>query len=393
MEYRFADCVLDTGRLTLLRGGKVQAVEPQVFDLLRLLAENAGRVVTRDEIVETVWQGRIVSESAISARIAAARKAVGDDGKRQAVIRTVSRRGLMFVAEVAGSPPAPAASGSGKPPVQRIRFARNADGHKLAYAVSGDGTPLLRFPPPLTIDLEIEWNNPVEHEYIGRLADHFSYLRFDHLGSGQSERVEPNYDFAKQADDAAAVADAAGFDRFAAWSMSGGVLTAINFAARYPDRLTRLAIVGGYVDGRSRRGARDAPDSLKTMIAEGWGKTDNAFATAFMTSYFPDGPLEDVRSLVSHMQAACPPDIMLKDRDAINNASIAELLPEVRCPVMILHARDGAVHPLSEARKLAAGIPDAELVILETANHVPYPGNPVWETYMETLLGFLSENP
>ena len=100
MIYRFTDCELDTASQRLRRGGSEIAIEPQVFDLLRLLVENPLRLVTRDEIVDVVWDGRIVSESAISARIAAARKAVGDDGKRQEVIRTHHRRGLEFVALV-----------------------------------------------------------------------------------------------------------------------------------------------------------------------------------------------------------------------------------------------------------------------------------------------------
>ena len=100
MRYVFRDCVLDTGRHVLMRGDAPVAVEPQVFDLLHLLARNAGQLVTRDEILAEVWNGRIVSESAISARIAAARKAVGDDGKAQRVIRTIARRGLQMVTEV-----------------------------------------------------------------------------------------------------------------------------------------------------------------------------------------------------------------------------------------------------------------------------------------------------
>ena len=86
-------------------------------------------------------------------------------------------------------------------------------------------------PPPLTHDLEFEWNNSPERELVDRLSERFRFLRFDSLGSGQSERGAPNYKFDAQADDAAFVADAAEFDRFAAFSMSGGVLTAVNFAA------------------------------------------------------------------------------------------------------------------------------------------------------------------
>jgi len=390
MKYHFADCLLDTDRHLLERGGVAQQIEPQVFDLLLLLLENHGRLVTRDEIVNSVWQGRIVSESAISARIAAARKAVGDNGKAQAVIRTVARRGLMLVAEVKDNGVEPVQSASVFPStVQRIRYTRNTNGNLIAYVVTGEGPEVLRFPPPLTMDLEYEWRIPSERKFIDCLSDQFRFVRFDHVGSGQSERVDPNFDFAAQADDACAVVDAAEVTKFAGFSMSGGVLAAINFATRFPERLSRLVIIGGYADGRLKRRGSEPNDSLKTMIAEGWGKPDSTFATAFLTSYFPEGPLEDVRELVQMMQAACTPETMLRDRDAINNASVAHLLKDVQCPTLIVHGRHNAVHPLSEAQKLAAGIPNSELVILETANHIPLPGNAVWEEFMDTLVEFL----
>lgn len=390
MKYQFADCLLDTDRHMLERGGVELQTEPQVFDLLLLLLENSGRLVTRDEIVSSVWQGRIVSESAISARISAARKAVGDDGKAQAVIRTVARRGLMLVAEVTDSDVEPVRSAPvARATVQRIRYARNTDGHQLAYAITGEGPDVLRFPPPHTMDLEYEWRIPSERRFIDCLSDQFRYVRFDHVGSGQSERVDPKFDFAAQAEDACAVADAAGVEKFAGFSLSGGVLAAIHFATRFPERLSRLVIIGGYADGRLKRGQSNPSDALKTMIAEGWGKPGSAFATGFLTSYFPEGPLEDVHEIVKMMQAASTPETMLHDRDAINSASVAHLLKHVQCPTLILHSRHDAVHPLSEAQKLAAGIPNAELVILETANHVPLPGNAAWEQFMDTLVDFL----
>ena len=392
MEHHFAGCTLDDARLTLTRGGSAVPVEPKVFDLIHLLVRNAGDLVTRDRMVEEVWGGRIVSESAISACIASARKAVGDNGKAQAVIRTVARRGLMLVAEVSGgavarpSVSAPASTEA----AQRIRYCRSEDGHAIAYAVCGEGPPVLRFGPPHNTDLELEWAHGLRRSCISSMALHTRYLRFDHVGSGQSERVLRDYDFQIEARDAAAVADAAGFDRFAAVSYSGGCITALTFAALYPERLTRLAIVGGYVEGRSRRSADAAPDALRSIIAEGWARPESAFASAFATAYFPEGPAEETREVLRMMQAACPPEIMLRNRDAINDATVAHLLGQVRCPVLILHARDDAVHPLSQEQKLAAGIQGAELVVLETANHVPLHGSPCWESYNRTLAEFLT---
>ncbi|MGE0697941.1 MAG: winged helix-turn-helix domain-containing tetratricopeptide repeat protein [Hyphomicrobiaceae bacterium] len=100
MRYRFADCELDTDRHELWSAGEPVRIEPQVFDLLALLVQHPGRLVSRDELIARVWGGRIVSESTISARINAARKAVGDDGERQGVIATVPRRGIKLVAAV-----------------------------------------------------------------------------------------------------------------------------------------------------------------------------------------------------------------------------------------------------------------------------------------------------
>ncbi|WP_270936769.1 winged helix-turn-helix domain-containing tetratricopeptide repeat protein [Falsiroseomonas oryzae] len=100
MKLGFGACQVDLQRQELRRGDEVVHVEPQVFDLLVHLLRNRDRVVSKDELFDTIWQGRIVSEAALSSRINAARKAVGDDGDRQEVIRTVHKRGFRFVAEV-----------------------------------------------------------------------------------------------------------------------------------------------------------------------------------------------------------------------------------------------------------------------------------------------------
>ena len=100
MTYLFEDYSLDTERRELRRGTDLIGVEPQVFDLLLLLIRNRTRVVSRDDLIAEVWNGRIVSESALYSRITAARQAIGDSGEAQRLIRTVARKGLRFVADV-----------------------------------------------------------------------------------------------------------------------------------------------------------------------------------------------------------------------------------------------------------------------------------------------------
>src|SRR4051812_4641817 len=104
VQFVFADHILDTDRRELSRGATPIAVEPQVFDLLTYLVQQRERVVSRDDLIATVWRGRIVSDSTIASRINAARKALGDSGTEQRLIRTISRKGVRFVGWVEARP-------------------------------------------------------------------------------------------------------------------------------------------------------------------------------------------------------------------------------------------------------------------------------------------------
>ena len=107
--YRFAGFELDLARVELRAEGRVRPLEPQVFALLALLVESRDRLVSRDEIIEKVWDGRVVTDAAVASRIKSLRQAIGDDGKRQDVIRTLHGQGFRFVAPVrAVQDPAPA---------------------------------------------------------------------------------------------------------------------------------------------------------------------------------------------------------------------------------------------------------------------------------------------
>ena len=384
MTYEFADCALDIDRRELMRNGVLVPLEPQVFDLLQMLVENPGRVVTRDEIVDGVWGGRIVSESAMSARISAARKAVGDDGKSQAVIRTVQRKGLQFVARlaVAGVVRAPTTA------TQRVKYTANDQGQSLAYTVTGSGPRLMRV-PATPEDIGLEWEHSVYRQMIEEISNEFEYLRYDGLGFGLSDHDIDDKSFERDANDCRAVADAESWDRFAVMSESGACFEALHLGVMYPERISRLVIVGGYSEGRSLRGEPDAPDMLRAMIRESWESEEEYLARAFVTAYMPEGPMDAVNQLAQRMRAGASTEEMTRLRDAINAYSVLPLLPKVQCPTLIVHGRKDAVHPLSEAKKLAAGIPNSELLILETANHIPVHGHATWNVYLEALCRFL----
>ena len=124
--YHFDQFTLDTERLHLLRGGEPVSLEPQVFSLLVFLIENRERVVSKDDLIDAVWQGRIVSDATISSRINLARRAVGDGGKTQVIIRTFPRRGFRFIAEVEETEPTYLTAGPA-PPDDEVRLAAPAE--------------------------------------------------------------------------------------------------------------------------------------------------------------------------------------------------------------------------------------------------------------------------
>jgi TolB-like protein len=150
MIYRFGPFELDTAKVELRSDGKVRAIEPQVFALLVLLVDNRERLVSKEEIVEKIWDGRVVSEAAVASRIKSARKVLGDDGKTQHYIKTLHRQGFRFVAdakiartyvagEVDGKPPARLVEQTSRPSIAVLPF--RSLGDAVSSAALADALP------------------------------------------------------------------------------------------------------------------------------------------------------------------------------------------------------------------------------------------------------------
>ncbi len=401
MKYRFGNCEIDVARHHLLVGKAPISIEPQVFDLLRHLAENAGRLVTHDELIDVIWQGRIVSDSAISARISAARAAIGDNGKEQACIQTVPRRGFRFVAEVRREPDENVTSGLSEPSKtldtpsasqQRIRFCESRDGTRIAFATTGEGYPLVRAGHWLT-HLQHDWNSLVARPFLDRLGTNFAVTRYDQRGNGLSDWDVNDFSLDSFVDDLAAVVDAAGIERFALYGTSQGAPISIAYAVRHPERVSHLILHGGYARGRLVRGSeeeREQGEALLTLIRHGWGKPGSAFLTAFSSLYIPGGTKEQIESLVDLQRQTTTAENAANLRAAVDRFDVSDLLAEVEVPTLVIHARDEGVQPLDQGRKLAAGITDAEFVMLDSINHVILEQEPALEILYGEIRSFVA---
>lgn len=394
MRKRFGDILLDPERHLLERGGTPVHVEPQVFDLILLLASAAPELVPYDRLIEEVWGGRIVSDATLAARISAARAAVGDDGKRQVVIRTVPRRGVQMVVPVTteaddapNAPPALApVSDTAR---QTIRYTTSRDGTGIAWAETGEGPPLLRGGHWLG-HLEHDWTSPVWRPLLDRLARGRRLVRYDPRGTGLSDRsFGDGVTVETLADDLEAVADAAGLERFPIYAISQSVPVALTFAARRPERVSRLILLNGSIQGSTARGDAAATDTMVAMIRSGWGVPGSAFMKAVATLFMPRATPEEVESIVEMQALSASAEVAARIRRVIGEIDVTEVLPRITAPALIMHCSGDVIQSPDQSKLLARSLANAEFHLCDSPNHIVAPSDPIWSGCLDEFDRFL----
>lgn len=393
---RFEDCELDAGRYELRRAGQAVHVEPQVFDVLAYLIAHRDRVVTKIELLESVWGDRFVSESALTSRIKAARRAVGDDGTAQRAIRTVHGRGYQFVAAVEVLAAVPAAPPTARPAdrlEQEIRFCVSDDGVRIAYASMGRGPPLVKAANWMThLDHDVE--SPVWRHWLAGLSRAHRLVRYDERGCGLSDWEVGRFDFDAWVDDLEVVVDAAGLDSFALLGLSQGGAVAIAYAERHPERVTKLVLWGAYPTGRLVRATTEAQQREAALDVElarvGWGRDDATFRQVFTAQFLPDATPQQWEEFDRLQRRTTSPDNAVRFLETFARIDVTASAPHVLCPTLILHARDDLRVPLASAREVAALIPDSRLVPVASGNHILTQDEPAWPAALAEMSRFLS---
>jgi DNA-binding winged helix-turn-helix (wHTH) protein/pimeloyl-ACP methyl ester carboxylesterase len=390
MRYRFEDCTLDTERFELRRDGTAVHVEPQVFDVLAYLVAHRDRVVTKAELLDAVWGDRFVSESALSSRLKSARRAVGDDGSSQRVIRTAFGRGYQFVADVVEVAAAPMTIP--EPLAQTIRSCRAADGTRLAYATIGSGPSLVKAANWMT-HLDHDAHSIVWRHWLDGLAAGRTLVRYDERGCGMSDHDVELFAFDDWVDDLRAVVDAVDLDCFPLLGISQGAAVAVAFASRFPERVSRLVLVSGYARGRLARATSDAERELAAVDLElarvGWGRDDPSFRNVFTAQFLPDGNRAEWDAFDELQRRTVSADNAARFIETFARIDITGAAPQVRCPTLVVHARNDLRQPIANGRELAALIPDSRLVVLPSRNHLLTSHEPAWPMFLAELTAFL----
>jgi pimeloyl-ACP methyl ester carboxylesterase/DNA-binding winged helix-turn-helix (wHTH) protein len=397
VQFLFENHALDVERRELRRAGDLISLEPQVFDLLVYLLRHRDRVVSKEDILAAVWDGRIVSESTLTSRINAARRAIGDSGGEQKLIRTVARKGIRFVGAVHEGKAS--SDGDVKTPTsarsaglrQEIHFCTASDGVRIAYADVGNGPPLVKTANWLN-HLEYDWQSPVWSHLLHALAAEHRLVRYDARGNGLSDWDVDDISFEAFARDLASVVEATRLERFALLGISQGCAVSVAYAVRHPERVSHLILYGGYARGRRRRSAQETEqsDALMTLIRQGWGKENPAFRQVFTSLFIPGATHEQMTWFNDLQRVTTSPENAVRLRQATGDIDVTDLLPQVRVPTLVIHCRDDAAQPFEEGRRLAAGIPGARFVALEGRNHLILESDPAWSRFLEEIGDFLS---
>jgi pimeloyl-ACP methyl ester carboxylesterase/DNA-binding winged helix-turn-helix (wHTH) protein len=407
MVYEFGEFALDTKRHELRRGGEPRHLEPQVFAVLCHLLENRDRLVTSKELIDEVWGRRFVTPGTLNSRIKALRQALGDDGASQRVIQTVRGRGFRIVVDVRAvgdadgmssvTLPSNGAAATVPGAKQQIMFCRSHDGVRIAYAKSGDvgSPPLVKLANWLT-HLEYDWNSPVWRHWLAEMGRGHTLIRYDARGCGLSDHDAPDISLESWVRDLEAVVDAERVERFSLLGISQGCAVAIAYTVRHPERVDKLVLYGGYAVGRGLRKMTAQEEMerslLQNLIRVGWGRDNPAFRQVFGTLFLPEGTPEQ-QQWFNDLAKTMPMENALRIRQMTDGIDVRREAAEVQSPALVVHARGDGMIPFEIGRQLAALIPGARFVPLESRNHVLLESEPAWSRFVDEVRAFLGSPP
>ena len=270
---------------------------------------------------------------------------------------------------------------------QRIRYLRTQDGVQLAWAEAGAGPALVKAANWLT-HLDYDWDSPVWRHWMQFFSERFRFIRYDERGCGMTDWRVGDLSFDRWVEDLEAVVDRAAPSKFVLLGISQGAATCIAYAAKHPERISHLVLYGGYVRGAAVRGTsqqREEFAAITELARLGWGQEHSAFRDVFTSRFIPDATDAQVRWFSELCRHTTSPEIAA---DLLHRRSIVDatmLLAEVQTPTLVLHARNDAVVPLAEGRLIAAGIPSAQFVELDSKNHILLEHERAWVRFCEAV--------
>ncbi len=392
--YAFGPFRLEVGERRLLRDGAPVALAGKAFDALVLLVEGANALQKQDVLMDRLWPDVAVEQNSLQQCVSLVRKALSDASGVE--LETVRGQGYRLHAMVRplSVPSSPTVVNA---PVsvaaQRTHFCTAHDGARLAYARLGEGRPFVKAANWLN-HLELDWQGPVWKHWLELLSARHCLVRYDARGNGLSDWQPPSISFEDFVADLGTVFDAAKVERAPVLGISQGAAVAVAYAARHPERVSALILIGGCARGwrvKQKPRLTQSMEAMMLLMRQGWGLDNPAFRQIFTTSFFPTGSNEQARWFNELQRQTTSPENAAHILSALGDLDVRHALPRVKSPTLVVHSRIDAVVPFKDGIELAAGIPGARFVALDDANHLLMDGEPAWLRFCAELEAFLHE--
>jgi pimeloyl-ACP methyl ester carboxylesterase/DNA-binding CsgD family transcriptional regulator len=277
---------------------------------------------------------------------------------------------------------------------QQVRFCTSSDGVRIAWSVTGAGAPLVMSASWLT-HLEHQWDSLAWRPWLEHFSQSHALLRYDSRGCGLSDRAVDDVCFENWMRDFEAITDAANFDRFAILATCQGGPIAIEYAARHPERVSKLVIYGSYARGLAKRS--NSPEQAKKarvlldMLQLGWGIDSHAFLLLWASLFQQDGSQEHLQSWSEQMRLSTSAEMAARLLEITFNTDARKAVAQVRCPTLIINSDHDPMVPIEEGRILAGLIAGARFVQLNSKNHMLLPEEPAWNRLVTEVESFLAE--
>jgi pimeloyl-ACP methyl ester carboxylesterase/DNA-binding SARP family transcriptional activator len=327
---------------------------------------------------------------------------VPDDARLAAEIEALEDRVRSATAQAPGSasqsssarPPQTASKpASSQDPGRAVQFCRALDGTRLAYASTGSGPAILRAAHWMS-HLTFDWDSPIWRHWMRELSRQNRLVRYDERCNGLSQRHVVDISFETMLSDLECVVEATGLDRFTLLGLSQSCAVSIAYAIRHPERVSGMILYGGYVKGWRARGDAGeiaTREAAATLMRESWGKPNPMFRQAFCSMFIPGATHEHFAWMDDLMLRTVSPDDAWRLQSSFSVIDVTDLLDKVRVPTLVLHARDDNVAPVESGRTMAAGIPGARFIELESQNHILLEGEPAFEEFIDHVRAFIAE--
>ena len=247
---------------------------------------------------------------------------------------------------------------------RQVQYCTAKDGTRLAYACEGEGVPLVWIPG---------WVSHLERddafaEAVGSTGDDsgIRFVTMDKRGNGLSERHPHDVALESRVTDVETLVETVGLERFALGGTSEGGSVAIAYAARHPEQVEKLVIVGSYADGSKLAGSEEMRDAVRSVVKAEWGMASRVMAELFVG---PDS-IMDINAFAAYQQAAADSEEALAIIDAAIEIDVRPLLSQIGAPTLVVHHRQDRIVPIELGQEVAAGIPGARFVSF-TGAHIP----------------------